>query len=277
MASCSSELLGAPRDWAIRLTAGVAGGLFFGAIGPFGSFVRPLPLRLASWTCVVCLAVAVLSVSVRGARMLAPRLDLPVWFTSAAAVALACAPVSIVAGLVFNAHYWREGGWAAVLEFYGDCLLIAVPFAAGYAALIRSRVAVSTPLRSASQADARLGADAVPVVSAAAALADRLPPRLGRELVALQMEDHYVRAHTPLGSDLLLMPMGQAVDALADVEGLRVHRSWWVARTAVRGQAWEGRNLRLRLMGGLEAPVARAQVAALRAAGWLEAGPGGDG
>ena len=78
-----------------------------------------------------------------------------------------------------------------------------------------------------------------------------------------------MRAHTRQGSGLLLMSMGQAMAALPTLEGARVHRSWWVARNAVEGVVWEGRNLRLRLIGGLEAPVARAQVATLRSAAWL--------
>ena len=50
-----------------------------------------------------------------------------------------------------------------------------------------------------------------------------------------------------------------------------MHRSWWVARQAVREIVHDGRNLRLKLTSGLEAPVARAKVAELKAAGWLEA------
>ena len=98
---------------------------------------------------------------------------------------------------------------------------------------------------------------------------DRLPPHLGRELLALEMEDHYVRAHTTAGSALVLMRMRDAVAELDGVEGLQVHRSWWVARAAVEREVQDGRNLRLRLRNGLEAPVARNSVPTLRAAGWL--------
>jgi DNA-binding LytR/AlgR family response regulator len=98
---------------------------------------------------------------------------------------------------------------------------------------------------------------------------DRLPPHLGRELLALEMEDHYVRAHTPSGSALVLMRMRDAVAELDGMEGLQVHRSWWVARAAVEGEVQDGRNVRLKLKSGLEAPVARNSVPALRAAGWL--------
>lgn len=98
----------------------------------------------------------------------------------------------------------------------------------------------------------------------------RLPPRLGRDLVCLVMEDHYVRVHTAAGSDLILLPLHKAVEEMSGVPGMQVHRSWWVARAAVREMLEDGRNLRLRLVNGLEAPVSRQNVARLKAAGWLD-------
>ena len=56
---------------------------------------------------------------------------------------------------------------------------------------------------------------------------------------------------------------------LKDVDGAQTHRSWWVARGGVLGVVEDGRNMRLRLAGGLEAPVSRARVGALREEGWL--------
>lgn len=98
----------------------------------------------------------------------------------------------------------------------------------------------------------------------------RLPPRLGQDLLCLSMEDHYVRLHTVRGSALVLMSLSQALEEVGGLEGLQVHRSWWVARRAVEGVIEDGRNLRIRLKGGIEAPVSRASVARLRAAGWLD-------
>jgi DNA-binding LytR/AlgR family response regulator len=83
------------------------------------------------------------------------------------------------------------------------------------------------------------------------------------------MEDHYVRAHTRLGSALILIPLRQAVEELGGLPGLRIHRSWWVARHAVVGSMQDGRNVRLRLANGLFAPVSRGSVAAARAFGLL--------
>ena len=98
---------------------------------------------------------------------------------------------------------------------------------------------------------------------------DRLPPRLGRTVLCLQMEDHYVRVHTPHGSALVLMSLSQAMAGLKDIEGVQTHRSWWVARASIAGVVEDGRKLRLRIGDGLEVPVSRARVGALRQDGWL--------
>ena len=84
------------------------------------------------------------------------------------------------------------------------------------------------------------------------------------------MEDHYVRAHGPDASTLILQRMRDAEAELAAIDGMRVHRSWWVARWAVEQVLRDGRNYRLRLVGGIEAPVARERITALRDAGWLD-------
>ncbi len=83
------------------------------------------------------------------------------------------------------------------------------------------------------------------------------------------MEDHYVRVHTVLGSALVLMRLRDAMVLVAEVEGMQVHRSWWVARGAVEDVLRDGRNLRLKLPRGIEAPVARANIAVLRDARWV--------
>jgi hypothetical protein len=102
----------------------------------------------------------------------------------------------------------------------------------------------------------------------------RLPPRLrGAELYAVEAEDHYLRLHTSLGQDLILMRLADAVAELEGVEGAQTHRSWWVARAAVTAaERLDGRAV-LTLKDGSEAPVSRGFAPTLRAAGWF--GPGG--
>ena len=85
----------------------------------------------------------------------------------------------------------------------------------------------------------------------------RLPAAIGRDVVALQVEDHYIRVHTQLGNALVL---GSLSDAMGDLErsgiaGQRTHRSWWVANHAVTAHAQRGRQLVLELNNGVEVPV----------------------
>ena len=101
-------------------------------------------------------------------------------------------------------------------------------------------------------------------------LADRLPPRFGSgRLIALEAEDHYLRIHTDLGSDIILMRMVDAVALLDTVPGARVHRSWWVARSAVEGSSSIDGRTTLRLATGLAVPVSRSMRPALAAQGWF--------
>ena len=85
----------------------------------------------------------------------------------------------------------------------------------------------------------------------------RLPHEFGRDILALEAEDHYVRVHTARGDTLVL---GSLSDAIRDVEasgfaGQRTHRSWWVANSAVVANDQRGRVVVLRLTNGIEVPV----------------------
>lgn len=98
----------------------------------------------------------------------------------------------------------------------------------------------------------------------------RLPAKLkGAELFAVQAEDHYLRLHTSLGQDLILMRLGDAIAELEGLEGAQTHRSWWVAKEAVADVArLDGRAV-LTLKDGAEVPVSRGFAKELRTAGWL--------
>lgn len=97
----------------------------------------------------------------------------------------------------------------------------------------------------------------------------RLPPKLkGAAIRAVQAEDHYLRIHTDRGSDLILMRMSDALDELEGLEGAQTHRSWWVAKGAVRDVARGDGRATLTLDGGISAPVSRRYARALRDAGW---------
>lgn len=99
---------------------------------------------------------------------------------------------------------------------------------------------------------------------------ERLPPRLaGGELYAVEAEDHYLRLHTSLGEDLILMRLTDAITELDGIEGARTHRSWWVARSAVAAADRSEGRASLTLPNGRVAPVSRSYARSLREAGWF--------
>jgi len=98
---------------------------------------------------------------------------------------------------------------------------------------------------------------------------DRLPPKLkGARVLAVQAEDHYLRVHTSAGDDLILLRLADAERELESLDGLRVHRSWWVARDAVADVTRADGRMTLKLVNGVEAPVSRTYARAVRDAGW---------
>ncbi len=96
----------------------------------------------------------------------------------------------------------------------------------------------------------------------------RIPARLGREIVALSAELHYLRVHTALGEALILYSFGQAVADMENIAtaGMRVHRSHWVALDHVAALEKQGERLVCVLPGSLRFPVSRPYRSALRAA-----------
>lgn len=97
------------------------------------------------------------------------------------------------------------------------------------------------------------------------ALLARLPHRLGDQIVALEAEDHYLRVHTTIGSDLVLMRLSDAVAAIEPDLGLQVHRSWWVAQDAICEFMSADQRSHLKLRNGLLVPIGRTYSAAVRA------------
>lgn len=127
-------------------------------------------------------------------------------------------------------------------------------------------VMTSTPTQSGNSEDAPTGWGNSPLVSE---LLSKLPRGLGHDVTMLRSEDHYLRVHTSNGNALILHRLSYAIDEMEalGIEGLRVHRSFWVAKNAVEGSTSDGRKLTLHLTGGLDVPVSRTYRELARAAG----------
>jgi len=239
-------------------------GVVLALIGPFGSFNDPIGLRLVVWLGFAYIGYAVYSPIDGLARKLAPALDLPAWGLQIAGCLIASVPMAVA---VFVLP--RLPGNLIVPDLSGA--VTHYLYVAMVGGIITLLFAIMPARREEVAQSVEAPAQQVEPAPAATAsrFLDRLPPELGSELIALEMEDHYVRAHTALGSELVLLRMRDAVAELDGIEGEQVHRSWWVARGAVADVKREGRNVRLVLDNGIEAPVSRANVTPLKEAGWL--------
>lgn len=275
------------RRWGVELA--VLGGamLVLALLGPFGSFARPVETRLLQWGIAIAGGYVFFRPVIAAGRASAAQSGMPVGVAIALACGFASIPTSVIVALAWTGFRWRGVTIADLAGLYPQVLIVGatltvvqllvrraapVPSAApdvssfAHPSSIEAEGAAPPPPVASDEAPPVV---AVPATVGRAPFLDRLPAHLGETLLCLENEDHYVRAHTPAGSALILIRMRDAVAELEGVPGERVHRSWWVARDAVVAAVRQDRNLRLRLIDGREVPVARSSVATLRERGWL--------
>ena len=229
----------------------------FAFMGPFGTYDTLGPLeRTGYWT----LALGVNWLVCGSATMLTLRsMDAASGWRRTAAVAgvslLAAAPgtaVVFTAEALFRPDYLEAGRLSTIYPAVA-VLMLAI-----------SGLVVTVGARRGSVAEATRKENAA---ATADRFLDRLPGKTGRDLICLKMADHYVEVFTTSGSTLLLMRFADAVSELDGADGLRVHRSHWVARRHVVGILRRNGRTFLRLTGDHEVPVSRGYLAEIREAG----------
>jgi hypothetical protein len=98
-----------------------------------------------------------------------------------------------------------------------------------------------------------------PALPAGSTWLDRLPTRLGRDVVLLEAQQHYLRVVTARGEHLLLHGLGPAVAELAQTgtAGMQIHRSVWVAWAHVERLDLRPGSLAAVLRDGRRLPIGR--------------------
>ena len=247
------------REWVIELVAMIGVGVALAALGPFGSFaLGSFGARLAYWIPAALIGYAIFRPTTLAAWLIARRLDLPQLPAMMVGILVAAIPASFAIAYFGGYRPGAEPSFDQLFQLYIQVGVIGVLVMTFF--MLMGRKSADPAILASAPAEAQ---------AATAPFLDRLPPAWADRLIALEMEDHYVRAHGPDASALILLRMRDAEAELAGIDGLRIHRSWWVARSAVEKAVRDGRGTKLRLTNGLEPPVARDRVAALKAAGWL--------
>lgn len=242
------------------ILAAIPVGLLLGFAGPFGSYPRfPTATRYAFWFGLTMAGVG----AAMAANAMLPTAKLRAGAMRIGAVALASAvPMTFV--VAWTMSLVQPG------RFYAPQQLLALFW--GVAA-VQLLIVYATELGSPKGGDGEASAPAPPLPAAAdqadtpgfpAVLLSKLPPAIGRDIIALETEDHYLRVHAAGGSALILMRMADAVALLDPRLGAQVHRRWWVAEAAVVGMRTEGQKIFLCLSDNTEVPVGRTFAAAAR-------------
>jgi hypothetical protein len=252
----------------IELLVMVALGLLIGLLGPFGTFAAPPAQRMVSWVVWLLAGYALFRPTGVVANWLCEATGLPRWAGTLLALVVASVPLTLIITMTamrldFAAALRWPGFWTMYLYIWIVSAVVSIAMGAVFG---RGAPAEASPPAPAPAPEPAPPTPVPPPPAAEPMLP--LPPGFG-PVRALKGEDHYVRVVGEGREEMILMRMRDAIARLGDAEGLRVHRSWWVAKDAVESVRRDGRSAMILLKGGREAPVARDMMPALRAAGWL--------
>ncbi len=262
------ELTRNPRFRRHVLGVGVAVAVF-SYLGPFGTSGRLTAVELVIyWTLAIvpnwALAVIVFPYSL-GDRFRTLRGYLP----AAAVATLACAVPGT--GLILALEAWMaEPIESARSVAYVYSCVVLVFFVLAFLSYRLLEDPYRAPEPSGPGASAAIS-DALPggEPHAHPEFLSRLPSHLGKEILHLRMQDHYVEVHTDRGKDMVLLRFRDAMRELDGADGRQVHRSHWVARRAVTGTMRKGGRLFLKLSNDSIVPVSRTFMRDLKGEGWL--------
>jgi hypothetical protein len=248
------------RQIAAELLIVAAIGFALAALGPFGSYLLPLGSRCLLWAGGAMIAYGIIRPAIPAGDRLAAKLRTPGLLAYALMLAIASVPITLLLSASLEAWSVRPSWTGGTAFLYFQVWLIGLAIW-----LFMKRIGLRVPVAGPTEAEANHPvADPLPRPR----LLRRLPASFGDTVLCLQMEDHYVRVHGKTGSALLLLRMSDAVAELDGVEGMQVHRSWWIARGDVARIRRDNRTLRIELENGVTVPVARPYAAALKDTPW---------
>lgn len=243
-------------------------GLLLGLLGPFGTYAMPLALRLAYWIGFILIGYAIFRPVIHAAQWLADTTAIPLWVANIMAAAIAALPLAFLIGFAINGMRFDGlmlGNSFATL--YLQCAGIGIAISA-LMRLVFPRLEIDQQQRDTIVNPKEPADQAMAPHLQITSLHKRLPAGFP-DILALSIEDHYVRVHSFARSEMLLMRLSDAIAEMEGAEGMQVHRGWWVAKAAIAGSRRQERNLKLVLSNELEIPVSRSFAAKLKQTGWI--------
>jgi hypothetical protein len=91
-----------------------------------------------------------------------------------------------------------------------------------------------------------------------------LAPDIQGRVLRMVVENQYLRVTTETGEEVIRCSLGQAEQLVAAGTGLRIHRSYWIARDQIDELFFENGNPRLKTTAGEVLPVSRSAQEMIR-------------
>ena len=175
-------------------------------------------------------------------------------------VQLACIVAAALTLFIFGLNYAVFGPWVTAETFIPTALSMFAISAVVTATITH----VSLHFAQSDEPD-------LPEVSRGIPILDRIELEKRAPLVAISVEDHYVRIRTEKGETVVLMRLSDAIREVGDTDGLQVHRSHWVVKGAVTRAQRKGDRAILTMTHGADIPVSRSYIPTIKEAGLLPA------
>ena len=246
----------------------VGAALFLTILSPFGTDSHlTVPFRFLYWFGVIFGGTAIaLTVSRFFQRQARARTGFSHAFVMSTQVLAASTPITL---LVAGMEMWlREPlPWAQLPQIFGYVVTITAVITAA-SSFVEQHRALKEQIgddQTSNEVQSR---------SKASLAITRFHLRLDplwrhEEIVVLKAEDHYLHVGTSKGTALIRCTLAAAIDELGTLDGQRVHRSFWVARSAILTIKRHGNAYRLIIKDGKSVPLSRRRYSELSKRDWF--------
>ncbi len=251
-----------PRLWGTFITVV----LIFAVTGPYGTFSRLMPgARLGYWLVLHAMAWSIAIVFSIIAEILLRQWMSSLFVRMMTGSIIAALPIGFGISLVDLAFFGTVPGLADSLRQSLTSLPLCLLFC--FLTYLTMHQQIATAAAGSTEENpgpAPVKISEIKDPPTQAPIVTRLKPENRGALVRLAVRDHYTEVITSRGRELVLLRFGDALMEIGDTEGMRLHRSHWIAASHVAALKRDNGKLFIIARDGTEMPVSRPYAEAVR-------------
>ena len=250
------------RFWATFVTVV----LIFALTGPYGTFARLMPgTRLGYWLALHAMAWSIAIIFSIVAEILLRKRMASMFARMMTGSIIAALPIGFGIGFVDLAFFGTVPTLAGSLRQSLTSIPLCLIFCFLTYLTMHRQIAVAAEGPSNEKpAATSVKTQEIRDLPAQAPILSRLKPENRGALIRLAVRDHYTEVVTSRGRELVLLRFGDALREIGDTEGMRLHRSHWIAADHVAGLKRDNGKLFIVTRDGAEMPVSRPYADAVR-------------